>query len=70
MDVLVLCDHDSLPQDRTDGTPLLSDPSLRPITIGALLTRFSVRIVLRMHKKRENMLKSNQFSYGIPGGVQ
>jgi hypothetical protein len=51
---------------------LLSDPSLRPITIGALLTRLSVRTVLRMHRKgiAENMLKSNQFSYGIPGGVQ
>ena len=51
---------------------LLSDPSLRPITIGALLTRFSVRAVLRMHRKgiAENMLKSNQFSYGISRGVQ
>ena len=46
---------------------LLSDPSLRPITIGAMLTWFSVRTVLRMHRKgiAENMLKSNQFSYGI-----
>ena len=51
---------------------LLSDPSLRPITIGAMLTRFSVRTVLRMHRKgiAENMLKSNQFPYGILGGVQ
>ena len=51
---------------------LLSDPSLRPITIGALLTKFSVRTVLPMHRKgiAENMLKSNHFSYGISSGVQ
>jgi hypothetical protein len=52
--------------------PLLADPRLRPITIGDLLTQFSVRTVMRMHRKRiaENMLKSNQFLYGIPRGVQ
>ena len=46
---------------------LLSDPSLRPITIGALLARFSVRTVLRMHRKKiaQNMMKSNQFSHVI-----
>jgi len=51
---------------------LLTDPKLRPITIGALLTRFSVRAVLRMKRKgiAENLLRSNQFSYGISGGVQ
>ena len=40
---------------------LFADPRQRPITIGALLTRFSVRTVLRMHIKgiAENMLKSN-----------
>jgi hypothetical protein len=31
---------------------LLADPSLIPITIGALLTHFSVRSVLRMQRKR------------------
>ena len=51
---------------------MLSYPSLRPITIGALLARLSVRTTLRMRKKgiAENMLKSNQFSYGISSGVQ
>ena len=50
----------------------LLDPSLCPITIGAMLTRFSVRTVLRMHRKGivEDMLKSNKFSYGISRGVQ
>jgi len=51
---------------------LLADPKLRPITIGALLTRFSVRAVLRMKRKgiAENLLRSNQCSYGISSGVQ
>jgi hypothetical protein len=51
---------------------LLSDMSLRPITIGAMLTRISVQTVLRMHRKgiAENMLKSNQISYGVSSGVQ
>ncbi len=51
---------------------LSQDPRLRPITIGALLCRFSVRTVLRMNRKglAERLLMSNQFSYGIPGGVQ
>jgi len=30
---------------------LLKDPRLRPVTMGALLCRFSVRTVLRMHRK-------------------
>jgi hypothetical protein len=51
---------------------LLADPKLRPITIGALLTRFSVRAVLRMKRKgiAENLLRSNKFSYWISGKVQ
>jgi hypothetical protein len=51
---------------------LLTDPRLRPITIGALLCRFSVKSVLKMKRKgiAEVLLKSNQFSYGVPGGVQ
>jgi hypothetical protein len=51
---------------------LLSDRSLRPITSGAVLTRFSVKTVLRMHRKWivENILKSNHLSYAISRGVQ
>ena len=51
---------------------LIKDPRLRPITIGALLCRFSARTFLRMHRKgvAERMLQSNQFSFGIPGSVQ
>ncbi len=51
---------------------LMMDPRLRPITIGALQCRFSVRCVLRMHRKgtAERLLQSNQFSHGILGGVQ
>ena len=50
----------------------LKDPRPRPITIGALLCRFSVRTVLRMYRKgiAERMLLSNQFSFGMPVGVQ
>ncbi len=51
---------------------LLKDPLLRPITIGALLCKLSVRTVLRMKRKgiADRLLKNNQFSYGIPSGVQ
>ena len=51
---------------------LLTDSRLRPITIGAMLTRFSVRPLLRMKRKgiAKVILNSNQFSYGVPGGVQ
>ena len=50
---------------------LLKDHRLRPITIGAMVCRFSIRTVLRMHQKgiAERILKSNQFSFGIPGCV-
>jgi hypothetical protein len=43
---------------------LLTDRRLRPITIGAMLTRFYVRSVLRIKRKgiTDVMLKSNQFS--------
>ncbi len=46
---------------------LLKDPRLRPITIGALLCRFSVRTVMRMKRKgiADRMLRDNQFSYGV-----
>ena len=42
------------------------------ILIARLLPRFSAHSVLRMHKKgiAENILKSNQFSYGISRRVQ
>jgi hypothetical protein len=51
---------------------MMSDPSLRTVTIGALLCRFSLRATLRMKKKQfaDIMLKSDQFSYGVLGGVQ
>ncbi len=51
---------------------MLADPILRPITIGTLLCRFSVRAVLRMHRKgiAERLMQSNQFSYGVAGMVQ
>jgi len=37
-----------------------------------MLYRFSIRIVLRMHRKgiAKRMLQSNEFSFGIPGGVR
>jgi len=51
---------------------LLSDPRPRPIAIGSMLTRFSCRSLLRLNRTglAERMLRSNQFSYGILGGVQ
>ena len=50
---------------------LLTDPRLLPITIGAMMTRFSVRSVLRKKRKCifEVLLRSNQFSYGVLGDV-
>jgi hypothetical protein len=50
---------------------LLADPRLIPITIGALLCIFSVRSVLKMKRKgiAEVLLRSNQLSFGVPGGV-
>jgi len=51
---------------------LLSYPRLRHITIDSLLTRFSCRSLLRLNKEilAERMMRSNKFSYGIPGGVK
>jgi hypothetical protein len=54
------------------GRDLQSDPRLRPITIGSLLTRYSCKTLLRVNMKglAERMLRSNQFSFGIPDCVQ
>jgi hypothetical protein len=72
MDALILGDHDPLPQDRVNGTPFALRPKLthdhhrrpaNPILRKNCPTNVQKRIA-------ESMLKFNQFSYGISGGVQ
>ena len=50
----------------------VTDPSLRPVTVGSVITWFGCRILVRMNMLAvaENLLLSHQFSFGIKGGVQ
>ena len=60
--------HKLLQEDRVS----ITDPSLRPVTVGSIITRFGCRILVRMNRLAvaENLLLSHQFSFGIKGGVQ
>ena len=60
--------HKKLPEKRTSTT----DPALRPVTNGSVLTRFGCRVMVRMNKMAvaAELLLSHQFSFGINGGVQ
>jgi hypothetical protein len=60
--------HKKLPEERTS----LSDPALRPVTVGSVLTRFGCRVMVRMNRLAvaAELLLSHQFSFGINGGVQ
>ncbi len=60
--------HKKLPEERV----LTLDPSLRPVTVGYVITRFGCRILGRMNKIQvaENLLLYHQFSFRIKGGVQ
>ncbi len=60
--------HKLLQEDRI----FVTDPSLRPVTVGSVITRFGCNILVRMNRLAvaENLLLSHQFSFGIKGGVQ
>jgi hypothetical protein len=56
------------PEERTS----ITDPALRPVTVGSVLTRFGCRVMVRMNRLAvtAELLLSHQFSFGINGGVQ
>ena len=60
--------HKKLPEKRTSMT----DPTLRPVTVGYVLTRFGYRVMVRMNRMAvaAELLLSHQFSFGINGGVK
>jgi hypothetical protein len=60
--------HKKLPKERTSAT----DPTLRPVTVGSVLTRFGCKVMVRMNRVAvaAELLLSHQFSFGINGGVQ
>ena len=60
--------HKKLPEERVST----SDPALRPVTVGSVITTFGCRILVRMNRLAvaEGLLLSHQFSFGIKGGVQ
>jgi hypothetical protein len=60
--------HKRLPEERTSFT----DPALRSVTLGSVLTRFGCRVMVRINKLAvaAKLLLSHHFSFGINGGVQ
>jgi len=60
--------HKKLPEERTSTT----DPALRLVTVGSVLTRFGCGVMVRMNSLAvaADLLKSHQFSFDINGGVQ
>jgi len=60
--------HKKLPEERISTT----EPALRPVTIGSVLTRFGCRVMVRMNRMvvAAELLLSHQFSFCIDGGVQ
>ena len=60
--------HKKLHEERTSVT----DPTLRPVTVGSMLTRSGCRVMVRMKKVAvaAELMLSHQFSFGINGGVQ
>ena len=60
--------HKKLPEERTSDT----DPALRHVTVGSVLTRFGCRVMVRMNRLAvaAELLLSHQFSFGINGGVR
>ena len=60
--------HKKLPEERTS----ITDPALRPVTVGSVLTRFDCKAMVRMNKVAvaAELLLSHHFSFGINGGVQ
>ena len=60
--------HKKLPEERISVT----DPALRPVTVGSVLTRFGCKVMVRMKRVAvaAELLLSHQFSFGINGGGQ
>jgi hypothetical protein len=60
--------HKKMPEERTSFT----DPALRPVTVGSVLTRFGWRVMVRMNRLAvaAELMLSHQLSFGINGGVQ
>ena len=59
--------HKKLPEERISVT----DPALRPVTVGSVLTRFGCRVMMRMNRVAvaTELPLSDQFSFGVNGGV-
>ena len=59
--------HKKLPEDQIS----ITDPALRPVTVGSVITRFGCRILVMMNKLAvaETLLLSHQFLFGINCGV-
>jgi len=59
--------YNKMPEERTSTT----DPALRPVTVGYVLTRFGCRVMVTMNRMAvaAELLLSHQFSFGINGGV-
>ncbi len=59
--------HKKLPEERISAT----DPTLRPVAVGSVLTRFGCRVMVRMNiaTVAAELLLSHQFSFGINGRV-
>ena len=66
--VLLYLFHKKLPEERT----LVTNPALRPVNVGSVLTRFRCRVMVRMNGMAvaTELLLSRQFSFGINGDVQ
>jgi len=60
--------HKKLPEERISTT----DPALRPVTVGSVITRLGCHILVRIDRMAvaEILLVSHQFSFGIKGGFQ
>ena len=60
--------HKKFPEDQISVT----DPALRPVTVGSVITRFGYRILVGMNRLAvaRTLLLLHQFSFGINGGVQ
>jgi hypothetical protein len=60
--------HKKLAEERTS----ITDPALRPVTVGSVLTRFGCRVMVRMNRLAvaAELLLSHQFSFGIHGRFQ
>jgi hypothetical protein len=68
MPCLLYAFHKKLPEESTSTT----NPALRLVTVGSVLTRFGSRVMVRMNRQAvaAELLLSHKFSFSINGGVQ